>query len=35
MADWLRDRYPTEMTIVIQHWFENLKVTQEGFSASR
>jgi uncharacterized protein len=32
LADWLRDRYPTEMTVVIQHWFENLVVTDEGFS---
>ena len=31
MADWLRERYPEEMTIVIQHWFENLEVTDEGF----
>lgn len=32
MADWLRERYPEEMTIVIQHWFDNLRVTHEGFS---
>ncbi len=32
MADWLKERYPTEMTIVIQHWFENLVVTDEGFT---
>jgi hypothetical protein len=32
LADWLLERYPTEMTIVIQHWFENLAVTDEGFS---
>lgn len=32
MADWLKARYPEEMTIVIQHWFENLVVTDEGFS---
>lgn len=32
MADWLKTRYPEEMTIVIQHWFENLKVTDDGFS---
>ena len=31
MADWLRERYPAEMTIVIQHWFDNLKITPEGF----
>ncbi|WP_062763105.1 SspB family protein [Falsirhodobacter sp. alg1] len=32
IADWLRARYPEEMTIVIQHWFENLTVTDEGFT---
>jgi hypothetical protein len=32
IADWLSDRYPEEMTIVIQHWFDNLEVTDEGFS---
>jgi uncharacterized protein len=32
IADWLRERYPSEMTIVIQHWFENLEVTDKGFS---
>jgi len=32
IADWLSDRYPEEMTIVIQHWFENLTVTDDGFS---
>ena len=32
IADWLKERYPTEMTVVIQHWYENLIVTDEGFS---
>lgn len=32
MADWLRARYPSEMTIVIQHWFENLTVTDDHFT---
>ena len=32
IADWLRERYPTEMTVVIQHWYENLVVTAEGFT---
>jgi hypothetical protein len=31
IADWLKERYPTEMTVVIQHWFEDLVVTDEGF----
>lgn len=34
MADWLRARYPAEMTVVIQHWYENLDVTDEGFSVT-
>ena len=32
IADWLSDRYPGEMTIVLQHWFDKLEVTDEGFS---
>ncbi|MDP2064278.1 MAG: ClpXP protease specificity-enhancing factor SspB [Phaeovulum sp.] len=32
LANWLRARYPAEMTIVIQHWFENLVVEPEGFA---
>lgn len=31
LADWLRARYPDEMTVVIQHWFDNLEVTDDGF----
>lgn len=34
ISDWLRARYPKEMTVVIQHWFENLEVTDEGFSVT-
>ncbi|MBT9244088.1 hypothetical protein KM031_03540 [Gemmobacter fulvus] len=34
IADWLRARYPAEMTVVIQHWFENLEVTDDGFSVT-
>ena len=34
MADWLKDRYPQEMTIVIQHWFENLTVAEDGFTVT-
>lgn len=34
MADWLTARYPSEMTVVIQHWFENLDVTDDGFSVT-
>jgi hypothetical protein len=32
LADWLSDRYPGEMTVVMQHWYDNLEVTEEGFS---
>ena len=32
MADWLRERYPEEMIIVIQHWFDNLEISPEGFN---
>ena len=34
IADWLSDRYPDEMTVVMQHWFDNLEVTDEGFSVT-
>ncbi|WP_433962433.1 SspB family protein [Marinovum algicola] len=32
IADWLSDRYPEEMTIVIQHWYDALRVDDDGFS---
>ena len=32
LSDWLRTRYPEEMTIVIQHWFDALEVTKDAFS---
>lgn len=34
LADWLSDRYPGEMTVVMQHWYDNLNVTDDGFSIS-
>ena len=34
IADWLSDRYPDEMTVVMQHWFDGLNVTDEGFSVT-
>ncbi|MFN6925369.1 MAG: SspB family protein [Tabrizicola sp.] len=34
LADWLRERYPSEMTVVLQHWFENLTVTDDAFSVT-
>ena len=32
VADWIKERYPEEMTIVIQHWFDNLNVNDNCFS---
>jgi hypothetical protein len=32
IAAWLTERYPDEITIVMQHWYENLEVGDEGFS---
>ncbi len=34
MASWLRDRYPAEMTVVMQHWFEGLTVGEDEFSVT-
>ncbi len=34
IADWLSDRYPNEMTVVMQHWFDNLEVGDDGFSVT-
>lgn len=34
VAAWLRERYPTEMTVVMQNWFDALEVTGEGFSVT-
>ncbi|MDG1084461.1 MAG: ClpXP protease specificity-enhancing factor SspB [Planktotalea sp.] len=32
IADWLHERYPAEMTVVVQHWFDNLDIRDDGFS---
>lgn len=32
MADWLKERYPQEITIVMQEWFENLAVMPDRFT---
>ena len=32
LADWLRERYPSEMTVVMQHWYDGLDVTEDGFA---
>jgi len=34
IADWLSDRYPTEMTIVMQHWYDRLDVSEDGFAVA-
>jgi hypothetical protein len=34
LADWLKERYPSEMTVVMQHWFDDLEVTRDGFSVT-
>lgn len=34
LADWLRDRYPGEMTVVMQHWYENLIVSDDGVAVT-
>jgi len=31
ISEWLRQRYPEEMTIVIQHWFDGLNVKEDVF----
>lgn len=31
IPEYLKDQYPEEMTIVLQHQFENLEVTKDGF----
>ena len=34
MASWLKDRYPTEITVVMQHWYDDLEVHNDGFSVT-
>ena len=34
IADWLREAYPDEMTIVLQEWFDDLAVTPDRFSVT-
>lgn len=34
LADWLSDRYPGEMTVVMQHWYDKLDVGVEGFAVT-
>lgn len=32
LADWLTERFPEDMTIVMQHWFADLEVSEDGFA---
>jgi hypothetical protein len=34
IADWLRERYPNEMMIVLQEWFDDLAVTGDRFTVT-
>ena len=34
LADWLRERYQSEMTVVMQHWFDALEVGDAGFGVT-
>lgn len=34
IPDWLHERYPEEMTIVLQEWFDDLAVTPDRFSVT-
>lgn len=34
IADWLRETYPEEMTIVLEEWFDDLAVTPDRFSVT-
>lgn len=34
LADWLSDRYPGEMTVVMQHWYDKLEVGADGFAVT-
>lgn len=34
MSDWLREQYPEEMTVILQHQFWNLRSTEDGFAVT-
>ncbi|MCH2163065.1 MAG: ClpXP protease specificity-enhancing factor SspB [Marinovum sp.] len=34
LADWLSDRYPDDMMVVMQHWYDNLEVGEDGFAVT-
>ena len=34
IPDWMKEKYPEKMTIIIRNWFENLNVTEKEFDIS-
>tara|TARA_B100000989_G_C19327212_1_gene379269 strand:- start:161 stop:634 length:474 start_codon:yes stop_codon:yes gene_type:complete len=34
IPDWMKEKYPEKMTIIIRNWFENLIVTEKKFEIS-
>ena len=34
IPDWIKEKYPDKMTIIIRNWFENLHVTEKKFEIS-
>ena len=34
IPDWMKEKYPEKMTIIIRSWFENLSVTEKKFEIS-
>jgi hypothetical protein len=34
IPDWMKEKYPDKMTIIIKNWFENLNVTEKKFDIS-
>ncbi len=34
IPDWMKEKYPDKMTIIIRNWFENLNVTEKKFDIS-
>ena len=34
IPDWMKEKYPDKMTIIIRNWFENLNVTEKKFEIS-
>lgn len=34
IASWLKDRYPEDITVVMQHWYDGLDVQDAGFAVT-